>query len=252
MPRKKNLDLAEAIHDEEIDVTEDEANDANQIVQAGPPPAPVAAPAAPAAMVGVTIADIQAIVKTAVEAAQGGNQQIAQIVTDGIAQARKPIPEKTDADYPRISTLNPLGERDHPRPGLRCEFFLGMRQGKSGQVQRSYPWVAEDLTAQEQIALNTLTPTSGTIALLDGTPIKVEVVPTRHDLTDEITRMVIVVPQFVIEKNSQHKNMLPPICNLVEQLTGKNFARLAGEELAYFMAAHRQKRFVDAREVVAA
>jgi hypothetical protein len=248
MPRKKNLDLAEEINGEEVDVTEEEANDANQIV-----PTPVVAPPpAPPAVVGVTIADIQAIVKTAVEAAQSGNQHFAQIVTDGIAQARKPIPEKTDADYPRVSTLNPLGEKDHPRPGLKCEFYLGTKLPKTGQAQRTYPFVADDLTAQEQIALNTLEPTSGVVQLLDGAEIKVEVAPTRDDITNAIVRMVLVVPQYVIEKNSQHKNMLPSICNLVEQLTGKNFAKLSLDDLAYFMAEHRKKHYVSERESVAA
>src|SRR5688572_24631858 len=105
MPKRKNLDLA-AEMGEDIDVTEAEANEANAMV---PAPAPPASPApAPAAALAVTMADIQGIVKAAIEASRDGNAAMAQTITDGIAQARKPIPEKTDADYPRISVRNPL------------------------------------------------------------------------------------------------------------------------------------------------
>lgn len=232
--------------------------DADPPKDLSPPPAvaPVApsAPAVAPQVLSVTLADIQAIVKTAVEASQAGTANLADVVTKGIAQARKPIPEQTDADYPRISVLNPLGERDHPRPGLKCEVFIGTREPKSQTVQRSYGFLADDLTANEQIALNTLEPTSATIRLLDDSPIKVEVVGKRDELTNEISRLVIMVPLALIQKGSQNKNNLPGICNLVAQLTGKDFSKLSSDDLAWFMAEHRAKRYVSERprEVVAA
>lgn len=240
----KNVDLAAELG-EDIDLTEEQAN-----AYRAPKPEAVA-PVAPAQM-HVSVTDIQAIVKAAVEAAQGGNKEIAELVTQGIAQARQPIPERTDADNPRISTMNPLGDKAHPRPGLKCDFFLGIREGKSGAVQRSYEWIADDLSACEQVALNTLEPMAKTIHLTDGTEIKVELVATRNDITDEITRMVLVLPQFVMQKGSQHRNAVPSICHIVEQLTGKNFAKLSNDDLAWLMAEHRAKRYVSARESVAA
>lgn len=247
MAKRKNVDLAAELG-EDIDLTEDEAKYYAEDVPA--PPAvetPVSAPA-----MSVTVADIQAIVRAAVEASASGNQAIADSVTAGIAQARKAIPEGTDQSYHQISVLNPLGEKDHPRPGLRCEFFLGTKDAKTGVVTRNYPWVADDLTANEQIALNTLEPMAKTIDLLDGTHVKVELLPTRDALTNEITRMVLVIPQFVIEKKSQHKNMLPNLCHIVEQLTGHNYAKLSKDDLAWFMAEHRKKNYVAVREAVAA
>lgn len=252
MAKKDNLGakmVAAELHDGDPDV--DPPKDI--------PPAPVvapdpvaAAPVAAAPMVGVTIADIQAIVKTAVEAAQSGNSEMARMVTDGIAQARKPIPEQTDAAYPRISVLNPLGERDHPRPGLKCELFIGTREPKSQTVQRSYGYLADDLSAYEQIAINTLEPMSGTIMLSDDQKIKVEIVATRDEITNEIRRLVLMVPLYVIQKGSQHKNALPSICNIVAQLTGRNYAKLSKDDLAWFMAEHRKKNYVAVREAVAA
>lgn len=238
--------------DELAEQNEQEERDGNYA-----PAAPVAAPphqvepVAPQAL-AMTVADIQAIVKTAIEASQGGNAAIAEQITQGIAQARKPIPEQTDAANPRISTLNPLGERDHPRPGLKCELFIGTREPKSQTVQRSYGYVAEDLSAYEQIAINTLQPMTGTIKLLDESPIKVDLVGTRDELTNEIKRLVMMVPLGLIQKKSQNKNMLPSICNIVAQLTGRDYSKLSLDDLQWFMAEHRAKRYVTERESVAA
>jgi len=247
MPKKKNLDLA-AEMGEDVDVTEDEAMDAATIMA----PAPVPAPSAPVAQpITMSVADIQAIVQTAVQAAQSGNQAIAEIVTQGIAQARKPIPEGTDQSNPRISDANPLGDRDHPRPLLKCDFFLGT-QDVDGKIARTYPYEQGDLTVREILALNILEPGHYQIHLHDDTQIKVSVVPELDGATDALRRLVLVVPTFVTEKKSAHRNMLPGPCNIVAQITGHDFSKLKGEELAWFMAEHRAKRYVSTREPVAA
>lgn len=253
MPRKRNLDLEQEINGDEVDVTEAEANDANTIVTA-----PVVEPASPAPLgtVSLTFDQIKELMSMSGQSAADlmATAMAAQSKTnaEAAARVRNPIPEGTDASYPRASVLNPLGEKDHPRPGLKCDFYLGTRMPKTGQVQRTYPFVADDLTAQEQIALNTLEPGSAKIELLDGAEIKVDLVATRDDITDAITRIVLVVPQHVIEKKSAVKNMLPSICKIVEQITGHNFAKLSTDDLAYFMAEHRKKNFVAEREKVAA
>lgn len=248
MPRKKNLDLA-AEMGEEVDVTEDQAVDAATIVA----PEPIAVPPLPSQALSLTVADLQALVATAVNAAQQGNQALADVVTQGIAQARKPIPEGTDASNPRISVMNPLGDRDHPRPLLKCEYFLGTQDPKSKQITRTYPFLDHDLTVQEVIALNTLAPGDYRAQLYDGTDIKVSVVPERNGATDELRRLVIVVPGYVTEKKSAVKNMLPNPCVLVSQMMGvPEYSKLSNDDLAWFMAEHRAKRYVTAREAVAA
>lgn len=247
MPKKKNLDLAAELG-EEVDVTEAEANDAATIVVAEPPPAPIAS----SAPISLSMADLQALVATAVGAASQGNQNLAEIVTQGIAQARKPIPEGTDQSNPRVSEANPLGDRDHPRPLLKCEFYLGTTD-PNGRVQRTYPYENNDLTVREILALNTLEPGHYKIALHDGSEIKVSVVRELDGASDAVRRMVIILPTNVTEKKSQIKNMLPGPCNLVYQMMGgSDFARLSLDDLAWFMAEHRAKRYVSRREPVAA
>lgn len=246
MPKRKNLDLA-AEMGEDIDVTEEEANYANEIIEA-----PVKAPAkAVAPQMSMTVSDIQSIVTAAVEAASKGQANLADVVTQGIAQARKPIPEGTDASNPRISTMNPLGDRDHPRPRLKCEFFLGVKD-KSGQIQRSYPFLNDDLSVYEVIALNTLEPVSTKIRRLDDQIMPMEIVATRDPVTDEVRRMVMIVPHEVIGKGSLIKNTMPGPLKIVEQITGHDYDKLSNDDLAWFMAEHRAKRYVAVRESVAA
>lgn len=248
--KKKNVLLAGEMQDEgapEIDLTEDEAN---ALVPVPEPVEPVApAPVAPASFT-MTAADLQNMVTAAVSAAAAGNAQLADAVTKGIADAREPIPENKFS--PGISVFNPLGDQAHPRPDLKCEFFYGTMDAKTKIVSRTYPLLVEDLTVMETIALNTLEPQNAVIKLHDGSSIKVSLVPELDPATDELTRMVIVVPQTVIGKGSALKNMLPGPCNIVAQLTGIDYEKLSREDLAWFMAEHRAKRYVSVRESVAA
>lgn len=244
MPKKKNLDLAAELG-EEVDVTEEQANDANTIVPVAPPPAP-------AAPISMGVADIQSIVQAAVAAAQGGNKEIADQITQGIAQARKPIPEGTDASNPRVSVYNPLGDRDHPRPVLKCEITLGTREGKDKPIQRTYPFMDDDLTVNEVIALNTLEPGNHKIDIHGLGPIALAIVPEYDSASDELKRLVIVVPPHVTQKGSQVKNNLPGPLQLVEQITGIHYGKLSADDLAWFMAEHRKKNYVAKREAVAA
>jgi hypothetical protein len=241
MPRKKNLDIAEALG-EDIDVTEEESVEANTIVKA---PTPVA----PTPTLSMTATDIGAIVRAAVEAAQGGNQELAEAITTGIKQS---APKRDNDNYPGVSALNPAGEREHPRPGLKCRMTLGIRDAKTRAVVETYAMDADDLTAYEQIALNTLEPWEGKISLLDGDVIPLAIVPTYNDVTEKLERLVLVLPQAVTGKGSEKKNMVPSIPNIVAQVTGKDFSRLSLDDLTWFMAEHRAGRYVSERTAVAA
>ena len=232
MPVKKNLGLA-AEMGEEIDVTEEQAIEASTPKQVvAPPPAPVT----------LTFEQLKELL-----GARQDNTDLINTITTGIAQARQPIKEGTDASYHRISAINPLGERDHPKPLLKHAITLGIAEPKSGAIQRTYPFEQDDLTVYEVCALNTL-PESGEyiVNLYDGAPIKVSLVSTRNAATDEVVRTTIVIPNHVTQKGSQIKNMLPGALGLVEQITGVNFAKKSHEEMAVLMAAHREKRYASA------
>ena len=246
MPRRKNLLVADALRDDdapEIDVTEDEAADAAEMV----PAAPIVAspPAAPTAPIAMSLADLQALLKANSESQASGNAALADALTSGIIKAQQTIHENKLA--PGVSTFNVLGDRDHPRPGLKCDIFLGTQDAKSKQVHRTYEFVAADLTAQEQIALNTLVPAQVVVERLDGAPMKVQVIPELHPVDESLTRLTIVVPGDVMAKGSQVKNMLPGPLNLVNQITGRDFSKLSHDDLKWFMAEHRAKRFVAER-----
>ena len=244
--KKRNLDLAAELG-EDIDVTEEESIEANTRVAVAPEPvAPV-----PMAPIALTLEQIQALMASATAGSAANNAALAESITQGIAQARKPIPEGTDQSNPRISDANPLGDRDHPRPLLKCEFFLGT-QNADGKVARTYPYEQGDLTVREILALNILQPGHFSIALHDGATIILSVVPEHDGATDALRRLVLVLPGVVTEKKSALKNMLPGPCGIVAQITGVDFSKLKGDALAWLMAEHRAGRYVASREEVAA
>lgn len=251
MPRRKNLDLASELG-EDIDVTEDEAAEASQLVETPAPVAAVPVVAAPIVSAPITMTrdDLQAMITAAVTASAAGNAALAEAVTQGIANAREPIPENKIG--PGISDANPLGDRAHPRPSLRCQFTFGIQDAKTKSVYPTYPIEEEDLTVREIIALNTLEPTHADCQRLDGAKMKVSIVPEIDQVNDTLAKLTIVVPTDVTAKGSQVKNMLPGVLNLVHQITGRDFSKLSGDELAWFMAEHRAGRFVSERVLVAA
>lgn len=245
---RKNLDLAAELG-EDVDVTEAEANAAREIVASPPPVAVAPAPVAPSAPIAMTLEQLQALLAANSASTQQNTQALADALTQGIKQAQPQRPSNEIA--PDVSDANPLGERDHPRPGLKCKVTLGIMDGKSKQIQPTYPFVADDLTAYEQIALNTLEKGEHQIKLYDGRAIKLQVIE-EFDALDRLQRMVLVVPQHVTQKGSETRNMLPGPLAIVQQITGIDYTRLSLDDLAWFMAEHRAGRYVAVREAVAA
>jgi len=263
---KKNLLVADALRDPddpEIDVDEDpgDENDAEAEPEDEIPPvhveapAPVETPALPATgSVSLSLTDLQAIITSAVTAATAagtqGMQSIADSVRLGIEQSRAPIHE--NQIHHGISSLNPLGDQAHPRPGLKCKMTLGIQDARTKVVSETYPFKADDLSAYEQIALNTLEPAHAVISRMDGAQMKVTVIPELDPVTDAVTQLTIVIPTDVMQKGSQVKNMLPGPLGLVREITGRDYSKLSNDDLAWFMAEHRAGRYVAEREPVAA
>ena len=68
--------------------------------------------------VTLTMEQLQLLIKTA-QGGNTGNVDIAKAITAGMQQVKEPIPENKRS--PEISVFNPLGDRDFPRPGFKCE-----------------------------------------------------------------------------------------------------------------------------------
>src|SRR5687768_1672705 len=122
----RKASLADAMNGTETDVP---------LAAPAVPVAPAAPVAAASPALTLSMADLQAIVKTAVEAAVAGNSSAASMQTD-VMQAMLDTQLKlaanpggrhsnSDQENPRISVFNPQGEREHPRPGLKCQMFFG-------------------------------------------------------------------------------------------------------------------------------
>ena len=241
MPRKKNLDLASELG-EDIDVTEDEAIEAAELMNTIVPEPP--APVAPMAPITLTFEQLQQLLASNSQS----HAALADAITQGIRQTKRHENEFS----PDVSVFNPLGDRDHPRPGLKCKMTLATQDPRTNVVHGTYQFEDGDLTAYEQIAMNTLQPWSGVVALMDGALIKVSLVPTYNQIDNSLERLAIVIPAKVTEKGSQIKNMLPSITNLVAQITGHDYAKLSLDDLQWFMAEHRKKHYVAEREKAAA
>jgi len=206
------------------------------------------APAEPTAPITLTVADLKALVESAVTAAVGAqaaqSASISEAIGEGLKAVRQPIHENTDADNPRISAYNPYGEKDHPRPGLKCPMFWGVTNAKKEILATPLEFLEKNCTAREQVALNLLEPTHGLVKGSDRRDIRVSVVPDKiDDVTGHVQRLLIVVPYAILEKGSQALNNMPPIEEMVRQLTGHDVERCTDEEIKFLMREQRARRY---------
>ncbi len=201
----------------------------------------------------MTQADLQALVASAVAAAMAHatpQGDLAKAITDGMNQVREPIPEQKI--HHAISAQNPCGDRDHPRPGFKCEMWYGVitdeKPGRPSTVRRIAQVLAEDCTAWEQIAWNLLTPIDEPVTMLDGMAMRVRVKADVHDVTGDLERLTLAIPYKHFQKGSQTINMVPGIIAIVREVYGVDLTprTLPPEQLAVVMAKHRRKEYVAA------
>lgn len=84
---------------------------------------------------------------------------------------------------PAVSIFNPLGERDHPRPDLVCEMFIG-----------PYPLEKQTLLAREIELLNKLQPGTYDVTKSDGTQIAFHVLPKYRIDGKSVERLTLMFP----------------------------------------------------------
>jgi hypothetical protein len=131
--------------------------------------------------------------------------EIAKAVAEGTAKAQ--IPE--DKNPPRISAFNPLGERDHPRPKLKCWFYFG--SAPIGSPKENHT-----LTRAEIDALNGMTPGHFRITKMDQSTVVVEV-RGQVDANRNIERLWLVLPE-----GDDQKNLYPPLADFAAQCSEAN------------------------------
>jgi hypothetical protein len=133
------------------------------------------------------------------------------ITAEGLAEAmkaaREKIPENIKA--PLISDANPLGERDHPRPLLKCAMYFGGALIGNTKVNAG-------LTLDEIDSLNQVTPGHYRITKTDGSRQVIEVEGRLNsNLETELLR-------FVLPEGDQTKNNYPGQADLARQCCSKN------------------------------
>ena len=131
--------------------------------------------------------------------------QMAEIAAQAAAKTQRPENESA----PLQSTLNPGGERDHPRPKLRATIYFG-----SAPV--GTPNDNTQLTADEVDALNAITPGYYNIAKMDGSKAVIEV-KGQVNANRELERLWILLPE-----GDEAKNLYPPLVHFAQQCSEKN------------------------------
>jgi hypothetical protein len=182
---------------------------------------------------------------------QGGTS--AKDIAEAIDRTQRRTPENPIS--PDISDANPFGDRDNPRPGLKCDWWYGVIDEKTKKAARSgHEMDPKSLTVWEQLALNSLEPMQGEVERLDGARMPVAVAAMKDDFGKTLYMTLAFPANVVSKKSSENKNMIPRIEDLVLQLTGHDFRRktLSSEETLRLMAEHRNGNYDVPRKAVAA
>lgn len=105
---------------------------------------------------------------------------------------------------PEVSVYNPLGERDHPRPQLKCQMMNG-----------PYPIERDTLTWEEIDLLNQLEPGVFSVQRTDGSYMRLTITGER-DANDTLTKLTIRYPMANEEDNKHVPRLVP----MLQQILG--------------------------------
>lgn len=135
--------------------------------------------------------------------------ELAQIAASAAAEgaAKAKMPENKQA--PMVSAFNPLGERDHPRPALRCWMYFG--SAPIGSPRENHT-----LTVEEIIALNAVMPGHYRITKMDGSQAVIEV-RGQMNSNRELERLWILLPE-----GDEQRNLYPRLADFAAQCVDAN------------------------------
>jgi hypothetical protein len=138
-----------------------------------------------------------------IDAIRGGqsDQVEAQAQIHALAMKKQLRPE--NETHPDISVFNPRGERDHPRPRLMCEMFLG-----------PYPLERDVLTWRELELLNQLEPGLYDITKADGSVVPFHVIPRLRADGRTVERLTIAFPCA----DDDQKQNFPPFATMLREV----------------------------------
>jgi hypothetical protein len=119
---------------------------------------------------------------------------------------RKQLRPENDT-HPDVSVYNPRGERDHPRPQLICDMFLG-----------PYPLERQTLTVKECELLNQLEPGLYDITKADGSVVPFHVIPRLRVDGKTIERITIAFPCADDDQKQNFPSFASMLREVVDQI----------------------------------
>jgi len=145
-----------------------------------------------------------------IDAIKGGGVERVEAEAEVHARAMRRQLHPENETTPDVSVYNPRGERDHPRPMLRYDFFLG-----------PYPLERQTLLWKECELLNQLEPGSYEITKADGTVVAFHAIPRYHIDGRTVERITIAFP---CADDDQRQNF-PPFAQILREVIDQQEVR---------------------------
>jgi hypothetical protein len=145
-----------------------------------------------------------------IEAIRGGQTDRVEAEAEIHARAMKKQLKPENETHPDVSVYNPRGERDHPRPQLMCEMFLG-----------PYPLERQTLTVIECELLNQLEPGLYDITKADGSVVPFHVIPRMRVDGRTIERITIAFPCADDDQKQNFPSFATMLREVVDQIEVK-------------------------------
>jgi len=133
------------------------------------------------------------------ERVASGQQASSTATAEAIRRSQDP----SNPFAPNVSVFNPRGERDHPRPALKCRMFL--------------PWEAEveSLTREEIELLNLLEPGEYFIKRNDESRILITIAATTNPNNGRFDKLLM---NSETGFNNDYHWLIPPLRNMLRQI----------------------------------
>jgi len=142
-----------------------------------------------------------------IEAIRGGQTDRVEAEAEIHARAMRKQLRPENETHPDFSVFNPRGERDHPRPQLVCEMFLG-----------PYPLERQTLTVKECELLNQLEPGLYDITKADGSVVPFHVIPRLKVDGRTIDRITIAFPCADDDQKQNFPSFATMLREVVDQI----------------------------------